>query len=288
MYIILTDHVLQSSIKPINVKLFTMVKDEVDIIKEWILYHGHLFGYNNLFIVDNFSTDGTFEVINSFKNLGVNIFREVDYKQKGYIMTNLIKTYCSNEFGYPIDIDEFIVYYDKTNNTISVDRNTILNYFSNLPIEPVYKTNFILSRITNGIGYENAVVEAVCGVHRNCGNSAKSFFNTTLFTGTIDHGNHYLCDNYYLTDLCIVHYHHRSLNQLKKKIYNNVLGLGYDLNDISQLKQHILKGSAGFHHIISIINILENRYVLPTHEYNSHTDCLLKPLSDLIISLKSL
>ena len=48
-----------------SVKLFTMVKDEVDIIEYWIMYHGKLFGYENLFIVDNMSTDGTFEKINS-------------------------------------------------------------------------------------------------------------------------------------------------------------------------------------------------------------------------------
>ena len=59
-----------------------MVKDEVDIIEYWIMYHGKLFGYENLFIVDNMSTDGTFEKINSYKNRGIHIFREQDYKKK--------------------------------------------------------------------------------------------------------------------------------------------------------------------------------------------------------------
>ena len=33
------------------IKLFTMVKDENDIVEDWILYHGTIFGYDNLYIV---------------------------------------------------------------------------------------------------------------------------------------------------------------------------------------------------------------------------------------------
>ena len=29
------------------IKLFTMVKDEIDIVEDWLKYHGTLFGYNN-------------------------------------------------------------------------------------------------------------------------------------------------------------------------------------------------------------------------------------------------
>ena len=46
-----------------HVKIFTMVKDEEDIIEYWINYHGSIFGYRNLYIIDNMSTDGTYEKI---------------------------------------------------------------------------------------------------------------------------------------------------------------------------------------------------------------------------------
>jgi len=270
---------------PMNIKLFTMVKDEVDIIKEWILYHGYLFGYTNLFIVDNFSTDGTFECIQEFKQLGVNIFREEDYIQKGNIMTKLIREYCSNGIAYPIDIDEFIVLYDKPNNTISADKDTILHYFSSLPVRPVYKTNYIISKITND-GYKNAVEESVCGTYSDYGHFAKSFFHTSLFNDSIDHGNHYCTEEYFFTDLVLLHYHHRSLDQMKKKIYNNVQGLGYDIHNMEELKRLEINGCSGHHHVKNIIQLLENRYALPTHTHNVE-DCLLKPFSDLMLTLKS-
>jgi len=43
------------------VKVFTMVKDEVDIIDDWVIYHGSMFGFPNIFVIDNFSSDGTYE-----------------------------------------------------------------------------------------------------------------------------------------------------------------------------------------------------------------------------------
>jgi len=94
------------------VKVITMVKDEVDIIKDWVLYHSFLFGFNNIYVIDNYSVDGTYEVINKYKSL-INIFREANYKKKGIYMKNLINKYCVNndKIAFPIDIDEFIVYY---------------------------------------------------------------------------------------------------------------------------------------------------------------------------------
>ena len=44
-----------------QIKLFTMVKNEVDIVVDWVFYHGFIFGYSNLYIIDNYSEDGTYE-----------------------------------------------------------------------------------------------------------------------------------------------------------------------------------------------------------------------------------
>ena len=49
-----------------RVVIATMVKDEEDIVKEWVEYYGKIFGYNNLYIIDNYSTDKTYEI---FKNM---------------------------------------------------------------------------------------------------------------------------------------------------------------------------------------------------------------------------
>jgi hypothetical protein len=57
-----------------------------------------MFGFNNIYIIDNYSTDGTYEKIMSLKeDTPINVFRETDYKLKGNYMTDLIKKYCKNE-----------------------------------------------------------------------------------------------------------------------------------------------------------------------------------------------
>ena len=40
------------NILTMSIKIFTMVKNEVDIIEYWIKYHGKMVGYENLYIVD--------------------------------------------------------------------------------------------------------------------------------------------------------------------------------------------------------------------------------------------
>jgi hypothetical protein len=55
-----------------------MVKNEVDIVSDWILYHGYLFGFQNIFVIDNSSNDGTYEELLKFKDL-INVSRKIKY-----------------------------------------------------------------------------------------------------------------------------------------------------------------------------------------------------------------
>ena len=61
-----------------------MVKDEGDIIRDWIVYHGSMFGYSNLFVIDNLSTDGTYEILNEYKD-AIHLFQLPHYEKKEFI-----------------------------------------------------------------------------------------------------------------------------------------------------------------------------------------------------------
>ena len=199
------------------IKLFTMVKDEVDIVEDWLKYHGSMFGYQNLYVIDNFSTDGTYEILLKYKNeFQIFLIQEPDYKLKGVYMRHLIKDRIKTKYdiAYPIDIDEFIVYYDKNTNTI--DPNKVVEYINSLPSNvEVFKANYIISLISNnnGIGYDRAAMETKYGKYADYGSMAKTFFNNQLWNGHLDHGNHYNNCNYYLSNLCLIHYHCRNLEQ---------------------------------------------------------------------------
>ena len=130
-----------------QIKLFTMVKNEIDIIDDWVFYHGSIFGYKNIYIIDNYSDDGTYEKLLRLKQTGIHLTRHQDYKRKGEFMTWYFNNCCNpDNIAYPIDIDEFIVFFDKYSRTISIDKNTILSYLKNLPDAEIYKTNYINQR----------------------------------------------------------------------------------------------------------------------------------------------
>ena len=248
-----------------------MVKDEVDVVEDWIIYHASMFGYDNIYVIDNYSSDGTYELLQKFVP-GINLYREQDYKKKGDFMTNLINKYAKNMLAFPMDIDEFIVYFD--NNNISVEKDLIKSYLNQLPKARVYKANYIYSLITNENGYNRATVESNEGVYHSLNNLAKSFVDTKYFKGTFDHGNHLNCNDYHLTKICLIHFHARNLEQMKKKILNNIIGLGYE-NNINYLQNlvNINKDCAGNHHVKNQMEILENTYKLPiSHSDKNHID----------------
>ena len=274
------------------IKLFTMVKNENDIIEHWIKYHGKLFGYENLYIIDNKSDDGTWEIIQDYEKMfHINCDQFDDYKRKGFIMTHLIKNSGYYDIAFPLDIDEFIVYYNKEENIIS-PRKTI-KYFESLGNSDefkengVFKANYIQSVINNksGFGYEDGVLESEYGAYQDYGAHAKIFVNKN-WDDELDHGNHFPCEDYFLSNICLVHYHCRNLHQMKKKVMMNIHGLGYPIDDLEFL-ENIEEGKEGYHHIKYMISILKNSFSIDTNVQgsveNGYTS--LNPLSDFIKSL---
>ena len=257
-----------------------MVKDEVDIIEEWIIYHGSMFGWRNIHVIDNGSTDGTFQKIQQFSHM-INIYTEPDYRKKGVHMKALIDAHAGPEdIVFPIDIDEFIVYYD---GGISIDRHTIHSYLQSLPPSSIYKTDYINPLITESGGYSSACRSITRGQYNNgMGNMAKSFFKKKYYSGEIDHGNHIPCSNYFLTKLCLVHYHERNTEQMKKKTLNNIVGIGYQ-NSLDFLRHliHTQPHCMSNHHVRTQIRILENNFGLSCFSPNGG-NIDLTPLRDRI------
>lgn len=277
------------TIKYIIMKVFTMVKGEVDIVADWVLYHGDMFGYNNLYVIDNFSRDGTWEtLLNLRRKYNINIMRLPDYKKKGEYMTLLLRIVGKGEIVFPIDIDEFIVKYNRQSNSISCDKNLITNYIKSLPRLEFYKMNYIQAKNFTPQGCERATVDVKYGAYSDYKGHAKTFFNSQIFRGIIDHGNHYLSNSYLLTSLCLVHFHQRNLGQIRKKVYNNVNGLGHNPFNLQLLKQMQSQGEAiaGYHHINKQIKILENQFNLDV-DSKEFTDISLVPLNEKIINLSS-
>lgn len=94
-----------------------MLKNEHALVGAFLRYHANLFGAENLFVVDNGTTDQeTLETLARFEAEGVNVdrsfSRKQDYTQKGKIVGNLIKR-LDRDADYDLyillDCDEFVV-----------------------------------------------------------------------------------------------------------------------------------------------------------------------------------
>lgn len=250
----------------LKIIIATMVKDEVDIIEHWINYHGKIFGYKNLFIIDNMSTDGTYKICKKYKEShSINISKYPRYLDKGKEMTKIMKENKCDIF-FPIDIDEFIVFYNREMKRIEI--STIKTYLKNLINLYGKKYQFFKCDYINPVKTTNSshVIEkfrhaTLCDTY---GDSRKTFiYNKNLDDSfnknkNIDHGNHMGSVNYFVCNVCLIHYHCRSHEQKYKKSVNNTLGLGYDIdikkleegdkNELEKFKIIAKNAKAGGHH----------------------------------------
>jgi len=190
-------------------------------------------------------------------------------------MRSYIDRYCGmGEIAFPMDIDEFIVHFNYDTNQLSSDKEIILNYINNLPPYNVYKMNYIMSIYTiNDIeqhpdGFINATSESKYGQLCEFNVFSKGFINTNLNKHYIDMGNHFLTYDYYKTNLCLIHFHCRNLNQIKKKVLNNILGLGYENNLEYLIELNKKDDVKGIHHVNNQIAILTNNFKMEI----SHND----------------
>lgn len=239
----------------VKIIVATMVKDEDDIIEEWIKHYSKIFGYENLFIIDNYSSDNTFEICQKYLIHGLHLERQDNYKLKGDYMTR-IKNENPCDFFIPVDIDEFITLYNekdglKCDGIIQYFEYLMQNHSRNL----LFKMNYIMPTRTNN---DLPILKQFThGSILDYGSAAKTFIQSSINNNIkFDHGNHFHTNDYILSDLYLIHYHQRSDAQHKKKIINNVLGLGYEMN-IDYLKS-LHKECSGFHHVNMCIHMLEH------------------------------
>jgi len=194
-------------------------------------------------------------------------------------MSYLINTIACDIF-IPLDIDEFIVYYDKHTNKIST--NNLISYLENLKIKynsyDIFKMNYIIPIKTNK---GDNIYQFTQGKIKDYKEYAKTFIKPEYKKQyIIDHGNHMVkYTKYIVSDMYLVHYHDRNKKQLLEKIKNNIIGLGYPINEIAILENllnlqnnHSINGEwanntvsiPGWHHIKDYIN-----YYKYDKEYNN-------------------
>ena len=249
-----------------RVRILMMCKNEIDIIRYWLEYYGALFGFPNLFVVDNLSNDGTWEVLLDYaKRLGVRAMRERNYMTKSRIVTQIARSSAATyDLVIPVDTDEFIVYYDQATGEFSPDRvRPVLDTLTD-PTR-IYKMRYLYA-LDRKEEYTNPIAEMTDFSITNIGNWNKSILHANRVR-FIDHGFH--CEQprcltqftgfQQLPNLFLAHFHTRGYRMYIDKSVKQVVGRGIDPRNVALIRQLIAQNAPGKHHMLRVVAHAEGR-----------------------------
>ncbi|MEJ0020598.1 MAG: glycosyltransferase family 2 protein [Acetobacteraceae bacterium] len=238
----------------VRVACVMMERDEDDLLAPWLLYHGYLFGFENLYVFDNGSSSSvTLEVIRRFQKVGVNfdfsLSEPRDYEAKGRATQDKINSLHDSgkyDMYFPLDCDEFVVVHGTEGLTCC--RNEIMAV-----LEAVAKprgVRVVVAPLFNVPGYPSEFYFL---------GQQKVFF-AGGGVGHLEHGNHHGgipgADHPRRSMITYLHFHNRTFPALRKhaltKLANRV-----DVND----KEKLLSYTGHGDHLVNYFKMSERDYV---------------------------
>lgn len=230
------------------VKVFTVTKDEYDLIEDFINYYSYLFGIQNVYIIDNGSTNlKVLDVYDKFISKGGTVYKHLDYTNDGQgeaftKYMNIHKNDCKFLIG--VDTDEFLYL---NNVDKPCDRDTILQYLENLPedITMLQTSTYYISVVdTENINYINNKIEYPCRYINyfviQDREVYKYFYKSDTFIKTYvgNHGGVTLNEKRLISDIGYYHFNYTGSRRIYERSYKTMLGYKY-INDEDTLENKI-------------------------------------------------
>lgn len=253
------------------VKIFTVTKNETDLIEDFIVYHGKLIGYENIIVIDNCSTCKTvLGIYKKYQKHGVNVVNERSYTGggQGKAFTKHMKLYkktCTFLIG--LDTDEFI-------NMKRMDLFKTLSF-----LVPKKSTKFRVTRYMSSIpdilssNYVNQKVQRpaidITSFIREKASPPKYFFRSSAFVSTVN-GCHdgKTCPGNITEDVDIEYIHFHSTGARRSMERCRSIISGYRYADVDSPLQVQLKS------LISVTSKIGSHRVLEYALFLSKLLCL--------------
>ena len=258
---------------PVLAKVFTVTKNEYDLIEDFINYYGKIFGYENVVIIDNGSDNPTvLGVYERYLPKGITIRYTTGYdgNKQAEHFTNVMREYKNTaEFLIGLDTDCFFGVHGSSNP------DTIRSYLHNLPKNKdiFFMQKFYMSVVdVNSPNYldHKLIRPTDCttfDVRDNyCGTSNPHvFFRSANFVST-ENGNHNGAtttqSSHFCEDVFYVHYHDTGRGRLAERCRSIMIGYGYIregmTHDEELVQMRNLWSGAGIHRQRQYIHYLEN------------------------------
>jgi hypothetical protein len=268
-------------------KVFCVTKDEYDLIEDFIIYYGEIFGYNNVIIIDNMSTnEHVLQVYERYKPKGVTVTQWESYEkgEQGRAFTTVMNTYKDTcEFLIGLDTDEIMVLRSVVEKNKPVHRSDLVDFLKRLPLDC---TKFTIKQ------YYLSIADPTClsyidfkhtrpfreqhtflpEYHRN---GIKVFYRSSAFSetengnhnGKVTHGNTLSVD-----ELCYLHFHETGEKRKFERAETVVYGYKYITPQLTVLQrlskllplryEHARCHHAGFHRVEQYTEFICRRLVV--------------------------
>jgi hypothetical protein len=105
-------------------KIFLMTKNEPEVLESWILYHGYIFGLDNIYVLDGSDDSRVQRVYERFRPLGLTVkFSSAGLNELAGELTEMIHLYKGTDsFLIKMDTDEFLAYTQDPSSIIEYER----------------------------------------------------------------------------------------------------------------------------------------------------------------------
>jgi hypothetical protein len=221
-------------------KLFTFVNNEEYLLRYWLPYHARFFGYKNIFVIDQNSTDNTEKICKQYIKEGLNYSRaKTRFSAKSKMLSRLMSVNKKeSKFLFALDADEFLVYYE--NGNIIVDEATINNKLQKLLDANRYQLTE-LRALSKKVNYDNSLLEINEFFHCNMAKLKKVFYPGKFFIST-DQGNHRgrvsNRSSIHQSNFSYLHFNYRSYQHFVDKVKKGIGAYNYDINSKPKSGKH--------------------------------------------------
>ena len=268
-----------------RVRCVMMQKDETQLLEPWLKYYGYIFGFENLEIIDNGSSDAhVLSILKKYERVGCIVHRKFstaqDFISKGRIIQDIIQEWDEKhdyDFALPVDCDEFLCFVSDDHIYCSRDiLHKNLDQFVNVT-NPIM-IRYHLINVPNEAGWFFLQPQRKCIIARN-----------TL--AHLDHGFHTpktkSGQQAVYTEFVMAHLHNKDFYHTIVCSQQKLASL-VDLSDLDALKSY--KGDG--HHLVQYffmsVDTYNSRYNSSVTVYFSDFVSLFQALSiDLATTLHS-
>ena len=227
-----------------EVKIFTVTKNETDLLEDFVQYHGSIFGFSNVILIDNDSDcKVVLELYRKFRCMGVVVEKHSSYRgqSQGEAFTKYMSKYRHQcKFMVGLDTDEFIQFpgFMAKNLSSSLEnlRNGFRAYFSGLRGDASkfnVVTYFNSVPDPSDISYKNQKVSRpardIVHFSQAPAKPKKCFFRSKTFlsTGNGCHKGKVSKGVEVTSKLCYVHFHSTGARRSVERARSIVSGYGY-------------------------------------------------------------